>query len=481
MPYDYLLYANLKITNDNEHIMSRIKSSAFSIYFVFLTFVCAAQNEPIQASESVKKPWYIPALEITSINVLVNRFDLYVLGAEWADVNPTSWKNNFKSGFKSDGDSFNTNFFTHPYHGSLYFNSARSLGYSYWQSIPFVISGSLMWEFLGETEPPSEIDINTTTFGGIYLGEVTNRLTRALLWDDKVRPQRTLRNLGALVLNPVGQLNSWMYKDVRESFRSSTQQKFPIRAELSAGVSIPIKEIERVNANTRSIIYFQMLYGNIFERNNGFKPFDAFILKSWIDYSIRKTENRFFINITSHAPVYRHLIKDNFAFSVSQHYDFLENQVFQIGVMSITADLSFQKKYKSWGFAIRASLGIIPFGSSNSEVINYLNEEIEEEFYKEYVYGRGIASKIEYIIRTEKFGRLISTASHWYINTENFVQGVENTSVAKLRYDYPITKSAKLGLELLNYNRVAHYEEIPQYRDITESYVELKILFTKTM
>ena len=84
-----------------------------------------------------------------------------------------SIKNNFKTGPVWDTDKFSTNLVAHPYHGSLYFNAARSNGMNFWQSIPFAAGGSLMWEFFMENEPPSINDLMATTFGGVELGEIT--------------------------------------------------------------------------------------------------------------------------------------------------------------------------------------------------------------------------------------------------------------------------------------------------------------------
>lgn len=82
-----------------------------------------------------------------------------------------------------DNDQFSTNQFAHPYHGSLYFNSARTHGLNFWESCPYVLGGSLMWEFWGENEPAAINDVFSTTFGGIAIGEVLYR-TSALALDD---------------------------------------------------------------------------------------------------------------------------------------------------------------------------------------------------------------------------------------------------------------------------------------------------------
>lgn len=72
------------------------------------------------------------------------------------------------------GHNFNTNLFAHPYHGNLYFNAARTNGMNFWQSYPFALGGSLMWEFLGENTPPSINDLLATSIGGTAIGETTS-------------------------------------------------------------------------------------------------------------------------------------------------------------------------------------------------------------------------------------------------------------------------------------------------------------------
>jgi len=51
-------------------------------------------------------------------------------------------------------------------------------------------------------------------------------------------------------------------------------------------------------------------------------------------------------------------------FSISQHYDYEDNQAFKIGMTGVTADYTLRKNYSKWGFVGSANLGIIPFGIS---------------------------------------------------------------------------------------------------------------------
>ena len=111
-----------------------------------------------------RRPWKA-ALETFGLNMLVWSFDRYIVKEDWAYINGHTIKSNFKKGPVWDTDQFTTNLFSHPYHGSLYFNAARSNGMNFWQSAPFAAGGSLMWEFFMENEPPSINDMLATTFG----------------------------------------------------------------------------------------------------------------------------------------------------------------------------------------------------------------------------------------------------------------------------------------------------------------------------
>ena len=142
-----------------------------------------------------RRPWKA-ALETFGLNMLVWSFDRYIVKEDWAYINGHTIKSNFKKGPVWDTDQFTTNLFSHPYHGSLYFNAARSNGMNFWQSAPFAAGGSLMWEFFMENEPPSINDMLATTFGGIELGEITYRLSDLFIDNRSSGAERGARGIG---------------------------------------------------------------------------------------------------------------------------------------------------------------------------------------------------------------------------------------------------------------------------------------------
>jgi hypothetical protein len=139
-------------------------------------------------------------------NLLIWGWDRYVLGASWAEINPDTWRGNIEEGLVWDNSVFVTNQILHPYQGSLYFNSARSIGFSFWQAVPFTVGGSLMWEFFMESHHPSLNDLITTSFGGVAFGEMNHRLSSLLLDDPTTSSVGPGRQITAAIFNPVGTL-----------------------------------------------------------------------------------------------------------------------------------------------------------------------------------------------------------------------------------------------------------------------------------
>ena len=144
-------------------------------------------TDSTMALPTPKRPWQALA-EVTGINIGVQLFDRWALNSDFAQTTLNSLKHNFTDGMVWDNDFFITNMFAHPYHGNLYFNAARTNGLTFWESAPYSLLGSAMWEFLGETEPPAINDIIATTCGGIAIGEMTHRLSLTILSPEPDHP-----------------------------------------------------------------------------------------------------------------------------------------------------------------------------------------------------------------------------------------------------------------------------------------------------
>ena len=195
-------------------------------------------TDSTMALPTPKRPWQALA-EVTAINVGVQLFDRWVLNSDFAQTTLRSLKRNFTDGMVWDNDFFVTNMFAHPYHGNLYFNAARTNGLTFWESAPYSLIGSAMWEFLGETEPPAINDIIATTCGGMAIGEMTHRLSLTML-DDRDRGfRRFLREAAAAIVNPIQGLHRIISGDAwrisNTHYRYHDFNEIPIDGSVTVG------------------------------------------------------------------------------------------------------------------------------------------------------------------------------------------------------------------------------------------------------
>jgi len=229
-----------------------------------------------------KHPWRALA-EVTAINVGVQLFDRWVLNSDFAQTTLRSLRRNFTDGMVWDNDFFITNMFAHPYHGNLYFNAARTNGLTFWESAPYSLLGSAMWEFLGETEPPAINDIIATTCGGMALGEMTHRLSLTIL-DDRDRGwKRFWREAAAAIINPIQGIHriisgdAWHVKN--RNYRYHDFNETPIDVALSVGWRYLADDGALFRGVHAPYINARLVYGTSVDGDKHTTPYDFFDLE----------------------------------------------------------------------------------------------------------------------------------------------------------------------------------------------------------
>ena len=229
------------------------------------------------------KRYWQAAAEATGINVGVQLFDRYALNSDFAQTTLNSLKRNFTDGMVWDNDFFITNLFAHPYHGNLYFNAARSNGLNFWESAPYALGGSLMWEFLGETEPPAINDIIATTCGGIAIGEMTHRLSRTVLDDRDRGGSRFLREAAATIINPIQGLHRIFSGDAwrvrRDHYRYHDFSKIPVDMSFSVGWRYLADNGALFRGIHAPYVNITLMYGTPVDGERHTTPYDFFDLE----------------------------------------------------------------------------------------------------------------------------------------------------------------------------------------------------------
>lgn len=221
--------------------------------------------------------------KVMGINTVIWAFDRFIVKEDWAYINGKSIKRNFRKGPIWDSNSFTTNMFSHPFHGSLYYNSARSSGLSWYKSIPFVLGGSFMWEFFMESEFPSTNDLIATTFGGLALGEITFKTTD-LLVDNRLRgAERIGREIVIGILSPMRAIHRLITGEAwsKSPYKGSMLASVPYDLSLSVGARIlsePSSSSRECKSGATFDINFR--YGE-FSESDVSEPYE------WFDFNIK--------------------------------------------------------------------------------------------------------------------------------------------------------------------------------------------------
>ncbi|MDR1129724.1 MAG: DUF3943 domain-containing protein, partial [Prevotellaceae bacterium] len=208
------------------------------------------------------------AVEVVGINLGVWTFDRYVIASDAVyNIDLNTMKRNFRQGFVWDNDQFSTNLLGHPYHGGLYFNAARSSGMNFGQSFPYSLAGSLMWEYCMENEPPSINDFISTSIGGAVLGEITFRLSDALIDNSATGLNRFGRELLVTVISPMRGLNrvfsgdAWKIRNRYDEF----SEDIPVNFYIATGYRGLAEDSEiRNQLDNGTYIDFRLNHGNLF-------------------------------------------------------------------------------------------------------------------------------------------------------------------------------------------------------------------------
>ena len=195
------------------------------------------------------RSFVVPAVEIPSFELLLNRFDHAFVSAPTYPSPLDNFHANQHRSWVVDDDKFSTNQFLHPAQGSVYQGLARSAGLDFWQASAYTFAGSLLWEEAGENTAPSINDQVASGIGGNFLGEALFRISSLLLESGSGSTPGFWRELGAAAISPGSGFNRLVYgKRFAPVFRSYDPAVFT-RVDLAGTVLSHYRSNINVNAD----------------------------------------------------------------------------------------------------------------------------------------------------------------------------------------------------------------------------------------
>ena len=420
-------------------------------------------TEPVQIEKSFIVDLGYSLLGLTTSNVFLsflNRladqpFSHTTFSSIWGNFKNPGW-------YWENGDRFHVNQLGHAYQGYTYFVSARANGFNFYQSMPFVPLGAIMWELVLEPEPAIN-DVITTSLSGIAIGEMLHRLFLEVDSYDSAGAK-----IGGFVVSPMDSYNKLFNRPQREvgggnihslSVRTGIDKTFafiPGYLDQNAGSWKYPSDSWKYPGG---YISMQIVYGNPFVQESR-KPYNHFELYAGITSNV----STFNAVIVSDAYLFSFdpIRKDRFYTStgLSMHYDFF-NATNNIADNLGFGNIQFSSNALGWTFKYmqrfsenshleaKMHFNAVLWGNSmynaNEPIVD--DKWVPLEFTRG-TYGVGENVKLALAFSHNKAGRLDFAAYGYHIFalpvTRNHSSGNVIFVYSSLNYDFPL--GTRLGI-----------------------------------
>jgi hypothetical protein len=425
-----------------------------------------------------------PLFSAVGLNVLLGSFN-YAWGSPFARISLRTIAGNFKTGWATDADAFLTNMFAHPFHGSIYYNLSRSSGFGFWHTLGISAFGSWQWEFFMENEPPAINDWIMTSYAGSMIGEMFYRYSNLILDESKSGTERVLREAAAGIFNP-GRLFKRLITG--RAFRINNLQLYEKRyftGELSLGAN-NVADGTTFKFGQRSLLMkLNTVYGKLFNLSN-IKPLDFIRFNLGLNLLLMKRNENFesqpvinqfriFGILSGNVSIFKN--SSRFLLGLFSHYDYLSNNVYQIGAASVGAGIGFRSPPKmELQFISIMHAAVVLMGGVNSDYalqagVTFLDSA------RNYNMGPGLHFKTENLIKYKNASFLLSY-SFWWIHTWDGALGDELIGMLMPQIRYNVYGKINLGIEYLIYHRAGLYDDYPnRYLQNNEARIFIGYLF----
>jgi hypothetical protein len=406
--------------------------------------------KPLQPDK--RAPLWRPVGEILLVQAIPFTFNNF---STQPNISKISWHTigenlNFKH-WEFDDDKFLTNQFAHPYHGNLYFNAFRSNGYSFWQSVPATIAGSLVWEVAGEINHASYNDMVNTSLGGIALGEMTYRLAGLIINRKKTGGGRIRQELLATLVDPINGFNRLMDKQWKVQSAIDPEDSLVADLTIDAGLRMVNKSAGQLFRNSRAEFFgsLKLRYGNPFQDYK--LPFDNFYVLLELGNADSAKLNALWVQGSLWGKIVGGGDKSLKILRLTMNYDFYKNSAFEYGGQSLL--LTWMANFRPgrhWVINTELGGGAVLLGASLDK----------HRVYKEarnYTYGSGMAIyTTASVIYRERLSYQINFRSTW-TGTISGSSSSKALHLASAELKYKFFKNFTLSGSWGNYQLVGFY------------------------
>lgn len=414
-----------------------------------------------------KYPVWIPAAEVIGFNALLLGLNKYAFKFDFAvPVGSAVWKKNLKSSWEWDTDKFGVNFIGHPYAGSVYYNSARSNGYTFLQSVPFAFGGSLLWEYFGEDTRPSYNDIINTPVTGIFFGEIIYRISSNVLNDHKRGRARWLRESAAGFINPMREFNrAWQGKLTRTTSDTIYQEDL-MSFSAFGGLRKNNDGTDFNSGSQNAILNLSIVYGDPFE-NRRRKPYDYFKLRTEFNFRVG---TKILDNITGYAFLTGRNANSKSVkvlYGLFQHYNYWDNTTFELGTIAFGGGVVTKIPINKSAFYNNLYVNGVPFAGNSTRFA-----PTDTAQFRDYNFGGGMQTTLESSFDFKNIFTLTLLGYFYWIRTYAGTKEDSYISLLKPSISVTLYKNIRVGFEHLLYINNRYY---PDKSHVNLSHTEQKV------
>jgi hypothetical protein len=399
--------------------------------------------------------------EALGVNLAANRVNVWVFEWDWARVDFQSWVNNLRLGWHWDETQFGVNMFLHPYHGSLYFDAARSNCLNFWEAIPVTFLGSWTWEYLAERARPSLNDFWMTGLGGMAMGEVLHRISTAIIDERDTGTERIVRELGATVVNPMNGFNRLVrgqWNDVGPNPPDRLPDSYLFRVAMGGR---RVREVGSADGTTYSpTLLFEANLGDPLTTPHR-APFDVITAFAQVSPDggganiLRATGRLYGTELTPPESWHRH------ALVLNQRFDYVNSPVYHFGEQSF--DVGIESRWRTGP----GGLQIVTRLAGSAVMLGAIDALDDGRGSRLIDYGPGLGAIVEASLERDGT-RYVSIYNRARYHTL-LLSGLDVT--------IPLGRGIGVGAYVSGDSRVSDYSEFP--RD-ERSYVETRVYLTWT-
>ncbi len=451
-------------------------SSAIALCLSLTNLRLIPESPARPASPAAAPPVTVPAprpkpltaaAEVAASNVLVWSINHYLSDETYSYISWETVRDNLSDPFEFDRTRYFANFYNHPYHGGLYFNCGRATGLDYWGSALCALGGSLMWETVMESNPPSLNDLVTTTLGGCVIGETTFRLSERIRRKSARGLGRIWREAAAFVLNPVGGLNRLFdgRKDRAATGPAGTGSAgLPIRGELYAASGMLAHSPELESNKTVPLFGFTLEYGDPSGAGWGGRPFDIFSLRARLRWGPDRPHMSISIGgALAGKPLPGDAGSVHFL-AVSQHYEYYGFDTLRLGGSSFLGSLTSRFKLAPrTSLTTAARIGLMALGGAEDIAMEPGGER------RTYNYGTGLTAWAEADLDHGQFRYISLSWRHYALFTLKGQAAREAWDIAWGNVRVPLYRGLGCGAQIEYCRRHVDFENLaPSTRQVYE-------------